>query len=172
MAMGVGTHVGLTAAPACELDGETIGSLCTSPNNQGVLDPVLVGISLPREGKNGYVEIIKTDEEEFEFVLEIKLGVNWDDSQKKVQILSGEFHLAQKTPLAVFSNAWWAMSQRGVTLQDSCNGERVRVEPGWEMVDYDPDSWVYGGTVGALGTDLMTGNSFVFNIECRLEEFV
>lgn len=89
-----------------------------------------------------------------------------------MQILSGEFHLAQKTPLAVFSNAWWAMSQRGVTLQDSCNGERVRVEPGWEMVDYDPDSWVYGGTVGALGTDLMTGNSFVFNIECRLEEFV
>lgn len=49
MAMGAGTHVGLTAAPACGLDGETIGSLCTSPNNQGVLDPVLVGISLPRE---------------------------------------------------------------------------------------------------------------------------
>lgn len=81
----------------------------------------------------------------------------------------GVFPRAKK-PLVTFSNAFFALSQRGATIQELFNGQQRRVETKWDSVEYDPEQWIYGGAVGGLASNILTGEDYNYLVECIVKK--
>ncbi len=116
--------------------------------------------------KGDYIEYEKTDDEVSDFTAHVKIGVVWGVDRKMICLTNGEFSLEQKKPLVTFSNAFFALSQRGATIQELFNGQQRRVETKWDSVEYDPEQWIYGGAVGGLASNILTGEDYNYLVEC------
>lgn len=117
-----------------------------------------------------YFEISRTGGEEFGIDVSVTIGATWSNQGRDIEILFGEFSLLQNDPLIIFSNTWCALSQHGDTIQNAFNGGSIRLESDWDPVSYEPTTFVYGGAVGGMCTNLMTGNTNYFAFECLVND--